>query len=108
MTRWITLARGYSYECAAVLADREKTSQAIILNVTYYGLVFWHAVCSFHQPALQEQLLARSRRIDRGSTGDGGRHLSWGNVLAAAVLTFVVNLLGGACLHHFLRWSYPS
>jgi hypothetical protein len=79
---------------------REHRWAYIVLNGTYYGLViFGMMYVAFLNPALQEQLLTEmGGSFVEGPLASVGSAYLGGNVLAAAVLTFVVNLLGGGLL----------
>lgn len=72
----------------------------LILNATYYGLVFLGMVyVAVVNPALQEQLLSSVEgAFTEGPLATVGGAYMGGNVLAAAVLTFVVNLSVGSLL----------
>ena len=79
---------------------REHRRPYIALNGIYYGLVVLGMMyAAFVDPTLQEQLLTEiaSGFINGPLATVGGAYLG-GNVLAATVLTFVVNLLGGSLL----------
>lgn len=79
---------------------REHRRPYIALNGIYYGLVVLGMMyVAFVDPTLQEQLLTEiaSGFINGPLATVGGAYLG-GNVLAATVLTFVVNLLGGSLL----------
>jgi len=80
---------------------RDHSRAYVALNVMYYGLVglamLYVAVIN---PALQEQLLGGVQQaLSEGPLATvGGAYLS-GNVFAAAVLTFLVNLFAGSLLY---------
>jgi hypothetical protein len=72
----------------------------LILNAAYYGLVvLGMTYVAVVDPALQEQLLSDIERAfaEGPLAAVGGAYLG-GNVIAAAVLTFVVNLSVGSLL----------
>lgn len=79
---------------------REHRRPYIVLNGIYYGLVVLGMMyVAFFNPALQEQLLTEiAGEFTEGLLATVGSTYLGGNVLAAAVLTFVVNLLGGSLL----------
>ncbi len=72
----------------------------LILNATYYGLVLLGMTyVAFVDPALQEQLLGTVEgAFTEGPLATVGGAYLGGNVFAAAVLTFVVNLSVGSLL----------
>ncbi len=80
---------------------RKHRRPYVILNVTYYGLVILSMLyVAFINPALQEQLLATIEvALTEGPLETVAGTYLGGNVLAAAVLTFVVNLLMGSLLY---------
>jgi hypothetical protein len=80
---------------------REHRRPYIILNVMYYGLVALGMLyVAFVNPALQEQLLATVEvALTEGPLETVAGAYMGGNVLAAVVLTFVVNLLMGSLLY---------
>jgi hypothetical protein len=80
---------------------REHRRPYVILNVIYYGLVALSMLyVAFVNPALQEQLLATIEvALTEGPLETVAGTYLGGNVLAAAVVTFVVNLLMGSLLY---------
>ena len=79
---------------------REHSRPYVILNVMYYGLVALGMLyVAFINPALQEQLLAATEvALTEGPLETVAGAYMGGNVLAAVLLTFVVNLLVGSLL----------
>ena len=79
---------------------REHRRAYVVLNVVYYGLVALSMIyVAFVNPALQEQMLADvGAAFTEGLLETVGGAYLGGNVLAAAVLTFLVNLLMGSLL----------
>lgn len=80
---------------------REHRRPYILLNGAYYGLVVLGMLyVALINPALQEQLLTEvEAALNEGPLATVGGAYLGGNVLAAAVLTFVVNLLAGSLLY---------
>ncbi len=80
---------------------REHRRPYVVLNGVYYGLVVLGMIyVAFFNPALQEQLLqgVEDALTEGPLAVVGGAYLGR-NVLAAAVVTFVVNLLAGSLLY---------
>jgi hypothetical protein len=85
--------------CWRVVRDHRRAY--VVLNVTYYALVALGMMYSaFVDPTLQAQLLQDiGGAFTEGPLATvGGAYLA-GNVLAATVLTFLVNLLAGSLLY---------
>lgn len=77
---------------------REHHRAYFVLNGVYYGVVLLAMVyVAFFNPGLQEQLLkGAAGAFTEGPLASVGGAYMGGNVVAAAVLTFVVNLVLGS------------
>ncbi|HUW58857.1 MAG TPA: hypothetical protein VMZ92_19630 [Planctomycetota bacterium] len=71
----------------------------VVLNVVFYGLVVCGMVVAAVNPALQQSLIESVRSsLAKGPLAPLARAYKEGNVLTAMLLTFLVNLAGGAFL----------
>jgi hypothetical protein len=86
-------------------AIRQFRREYIVLNIVYYGLVVCGMIYIRFDPSLQQSLSeAALQAFTEGPLSAVGGAYGGGKVLLAMVLTFVVNLLGGA----FMFITVPS
>jgi len=86
-----------------VVGEFRRTYLAI--NVAYYGLIFCAMIYVAFNPALQQSLVKMIRSgFSKGPLAVVTAAYREGRVFSAIVLTFVVNLIGGA----FLAITLPS
>jgi hypothetical protein len=77
---------------------KERRTAYIILNAAYYGLIATAMVAVAFKPAVQQHLIANVRHafMASGPSSHTVNAYKSGNVPVAIMLTFLVNLLGGA------------
>jgi hypothetical protein len=90
----------------ALAVVREFRRVYIVLNIIYYGLVVCAMVYTVFDPSLQQSLseAALQAFTEGGPLAAVGSAYGGGKVLLAMVLTFTVNLIGGA----FMVITLPS
>ena len=87
----------------SVVGEFRRTYLA--LNLVYYGLVICAMIYVAFNPGLQQSLVKMIRTgFSKGPLAAVAAAYREGRVLSAIVLTFVVNLVGGA----FLAITLPS